>query len=172
MKIPLATVNVINQLSIAAPCPVGWDTMQGDDKVRYCRQCEKNVYDLSEMTSAEIIQLIQEKEGQFCAQLFRRHDGTVITADCPVGLRLRMWKRLRKSMAWAASIFAMIFLPGCPMGGGNMRSPKEYWVAPLSPQPIDKNPPALGALVPSDMGQRTGGNVVMPSEVQALPGQK
>lgn len=153
MKIPLATVNMINELAIAAPCPVSWDTMQGDDRVRYCGQCEKNVYDLSEMTSSEIIQLIQEKEGQVCAQLYRRPDGSVITADCPVGLRLRFWKRLRKRMAWAASIFAMIFLPGCP-GGGNLRRPPNEALTPLLHRPAtptDANPPVLGKVMPADL---------------------
>ncbi len=144
MKIPLATVN-INELAIAAPCPVAWHTMQGDDRVRHCEQCDKNVYDLSEMTAAEIRQLIEEKEGQFCAQLYRRQDGTVITADCPVGLRLRLWRRLRKSTAWAASLFAMIFLPGCPAGGNLRRPPQEQLTAlkALPPAPTDANTPTI-----------------------------
>lgn len=153
MKIPLATVNAINELAIASPCPVSWNTMHGDDRVRYCGQCEKHVYDLSEMTSAEIMLLIQEKEGQFCAQLYRRRDGTVITADCAVGLRLKLWKRLRKSVAWAASIFAIIFLPGCPMGGGNMRMPKDQLISVTPPKTpsSDPNPPMLGNILPPDV---------------------
>lgn len=139
MKIPLATVNLLNEITIAAPCPVTWNTMQGDDRVRHCGQCQKNVYDLSELTAAEVVELIQTNEGQLCIQLFRRADGTVITADCPVGMRWRIWnwriwKRLRKSMAWAASLFALVFLPGCPMGGGNMRMPDRGY-----PMALDAN---------------------------------
>jgi hypothetical protein len=35
------------------------------------------------MTAAEAAALIAGREGRLCARLFRRADGTVITADCP-----------------------------------------------------------------------------------------
>jgi hypothetical protein len=81
-----------------------------------------NVYNLSELTAVQAVQLIETKQDRLCVQLFRRRDGTLITADCPVGWRWRIFKLLRRRrMAWAASLFALVFLSGCPMpGGGNM----------------------------------------------------
>src|ERR1019366_8474260 len=106
MKIPLT-------ITIAAPCPASWNKMKGDEQVRHCDQCEQNVYNLSEMSAAEAVDLIQKKEGHLCVRLYRRTDGTVITSDCPVGLRWRNWKWLRKRRAWAAAFFAILFLPAC-----------------------------------------------------------
>src|SRR6516162_8887116 len=40
------------RLRVASPCPADWNAMQGDDRVRFCGQCEKNVYNLSAMTHA------------------------------------------------------------------------------------------------------------------------
>lgn len=73
-------------IRVATPCRAQWDKMTGDDKVRFCGSCAKNVYNLSAMTRDEAERLMREKEGNLCVQLHRRSDGTVITRDCPVGI--------------------------------------------------------------------------------------
>ena len=50
--------DLVNNLRIASPCPVGWDSMSGDNTVRYCHLCQLNVYNFSEMTTAEVEQLV------------------------------------------------------------------------------------------------------------------
>jgi hypothetical protein len=79
--------DLVNTLRIAAPCPMSWDSMVGDNRVRFCDKCQLNVYNTSLMSATETVQLIKEKEGRVCIQLYRRSDGTVITDNCPVGLR-------------------------------------------------------------------------------------
>ncbi|HVT13577.1 MAG TPA: hypothetical protein VHE55_15030 [Fimbriimonadaceae bacterium] len=76
----------IDNLQIAKPCPASWDEMSGDERVRHCALCRKNVYNLSAMSRDEIRRLIEEREGKFCARMFRRDDGKVMTSDCPKGL--------------------------------------------------------------------------------------
>jgi hypothetical protein len=61
--------------------------MVGDDRVRFCRECNLNVYNISEMTRQQVEALIATTEGRLCARLFRRADGMLLTRDCPVGLR-------------------------------------------------------------------------------------
>ena len=56
--------------------------MPGDDRVRSCSACSRLVYNLAAMTSDEALALIANREGRLCARLFRRADGTIITADC------------------------------------------------------------------------------------------
>ncbi|MBX9667173.1 MAG: hypothetical protein K2X93_06120 [Candidatus Obscuribacterales bacterium] len=88
---------VIDSIQIASPCPVDWESMDGDERKRFCGQCQLHVYNLKEMTAQEAVDLIAEGEGRVCVQLFRRKDGTVLTQDCPTGLaRLRraMWRRV------------------------------------------------------------------------------
>jgi hypothetical protein len=84
----------LEDIRIASPCKVNWDDMKGDNRSRHCEQCNLNVYNFADLTRAEISDLIAEKEGRVCARLYRRADGNIITADCPVGLR-----RLRMRMA-------------------------------------------------------------------------
>ncbi len=39
------------------------------------------------MTDQEAVKLIEETQGRLCGQIYRRKDGTILTQDCPVGLR-------------------------------------------------------------------------------------
>lgn len=59
--------------------------MDGDDHVRFCRECNRNVYNLSAMSETEARRIVEEREGRLCVRFFQRRDGTVLTSDCPVG---------------------------------------------------------------------------------------
>lgn len=82
----MTAAELINTIQIATPCSAEWGQMRGDDKVRFCEACRKSVYNLSAMSPDEAHATIQEKEGTLCIRLFRRHDGTVLHQDCPVGM--------------------------------------------------------------------------------------
>ncbi|HEY0385108.1 MAG TPA: carboxypeptidase-like regulatory domain-containing protein, partial [Pyrinomonadaceae bacterium] len=104
----------LESLRVASPCPVSWESMRGNDAVRFCQQCQLNVYDISRMTRPEAEALIAETEGRICARLFRRADGTVLTKDCPVGLRA--WRR-RISSRTGAALTALLSLLGASAFG-------------------------------------------------------
>jgi hypothetical protein len=89
---------MLEDVSIAAPCRASWEQMVGDEHVRFCGQCEKNVYNLSSLPREEAEALLVAKEGKMCVRLYKREDGTVLTNDCPVGVK----KRRRRRAALAA----------------------------------------------------------------------
>jgi hypothetical protein len=84
---------LLENVAIAAPCKADWDQMVGDDRVRFCRQCEKNVYNLSALPREEAEALLAAREGKMCVRLYKREDGTVLTSDCPVGAKRRRRRR-------------------------------------------------------------------------------
>lgn len=94
----------LDGLRIASPCKVSWESMTGDDRVRACASCKMNVYNLSDMTKTEAENLLTVSEGRVCVAFFRREDGTILTKDCPVGLRAI---RVRVAVA-AASLGAWL----------------------------------------------------------------
>jgi len=96
------SVDPLKSLRVAAPCPVAWETMAGDDRVRHCTLCSLNVYNFAEMTRDEVRELIERSEGRVCGRLYRRADGTVLTRDCPSGLRAVRQRVTR----WATSVIA------------------------------------------------------------------
>jgi hypothetical protein len=93
----------LETLRVASPCHASWEDMTGTGRVRFCHLCEKKVYNLSTMTREEGERLLAKSEGKMCVLMYRRQDGTVITQDCPVGLRRRRW-----AAVWVAAIVAAL----------------------------------------------------------------
>jgi len=91
----------LDNLRVASPCKESWAKMTGDDRVRACARCEKQVFNLSQMTRAEAEDLLASRGITACVRFYRRLDGTVMTQDCPVGA-----KNTRRSIAIAAGVVA------------------------------------------------------------------
>ena len=105
----------LSSVKIASPCSADWENMFGNDRRRFCGQCELNVYNLSDMTKREAEELINQTEGRLCVRFFRREDGTILTRDCPVGLKAI---RRRVSRLAKATLSAVIgFISGLGMYG-------------------------------------------------------
>ena len=100
-------------IGVASPCTADWATMNGDERVRHCALCNKNVYNLSAMTRSEVEALIKEKEGKFCGRFFRRADGTILTDNCPVALRA-----IRRRVRWIGAGLAGLFAFGAAVCWG------------------------------------------------------
>lgn len=99
--------DVVNRLRVASPCPISWEQMTGNDRVRFCQVCNLHVYNIAELTRKEATALVSDTEGRICARLFRRNDGTVITRDCPVGLRAIRRRVARTTGAIFATVVAL-----------------------------------------------------------------
>jgi hypothetical protein len=78
---------MLENIRIASPCSADWEKMRGNDRVRHCDLCNLNVYNFSAMTEPEIRKLLARREGLPCVRLHRRRDGTIITRNCPVGVK-------------------------------------------------------------------------------------
>lgn len=100
----------LQKLQIASPCYERWDNMKGDDRMRHCASCKLNVYNVRELTTAEVEELVQRTNGRLCVRMYRRWDGTVLTRDCPVGLQ-RVRVRMVAALATAASFVLVLLLP-------------------------------------------------------------
>src|SRR5689334_9195454 len=98
-------ISLVQQIQIASPCPASWEQMEGDDRKRFCYQCKLHVYNFSAMTTEEGEELIRQTEGRLCGRIYQRADGTIITADCPVGLA-----RLRQRTRWVIARVAAAVL--------------------------------------------------------------
>lgn len=108
----------LDDVRIATPCSARWQDMIGDDRVRHCEACDKDVYNIARMTRAEALALLTKgRPDGLCVRIFERADGTVLTSDCPVGMRR---KRVRRLAVLGAGISAAL-------GGG-----LYAWVEPAS----------------------------------------
>lgn len=89
--------NPLRNVRVAAPCPANWESMCGNEQVRFCAQCNLNVYNLSGMTRPEAEAFVTRAEGRVCIRFFRRADGSILTQNCPVG-----WRALKKRVSGVA----------------------------------------------------------------------
>lgn len=99
----------LDQLKIASPCPARWEEMTGDHRVRHCARCDLDVYNAAALTRDELYDLVRHKidtNTRLCAQLRDRGDGTIITADCRVGLAL-IRRRARVTGARVAAVIGL-----------------------------------------------------------------
>jgi hypothetical protein len=124
-----ARLPVLPNIRVATPCRADWEQMTGDERVRACGACNKSVYNLSSMTRDEAEALIIEKEGELCVRYFRRADGTILLADCTVGV-----KQTRKSRMIAAGITALLGVGGL-IAYKLTRPGAGYEVGKMAPMP-------------------------------------
>lgn len=118
----------INDLRIASPCTAEWDAMAGDNRVRHCALCNLNVYNFSEMTTREIRNLIAQREGRLCVRMFLRADGTILSRDCPRGLRAAA----RRVSLWASAALSTLMAIGCASAPVGEQSTIKPQASPLA----------------------------------------
>ena len=92
---PKTRLPLLDRVAIKTPCKASWNDMEGDDRVRFCCACSKNVYDLSAMTEdeAEAFLAFHLDDQDACVKLYRRPDGRILTSDCPRGAGTRHARR-------------------------------------------------------------------------------
>lgn len=136
----------LSRLRVASPCPASWNQMQGDERVRHCELCDLKVYNLTELTTTELYELFS-RGGRVCGRLYRRPDETVITRDCPVGLRA-----LRKRVARRAGALLGMLLGFSSLGYGQTGSKDQSQktgveVSRLTSRENDQQPGLAGTIV-------------------------
>jgi hypothetical protein len=153
----ISDIRFLDRVEVASPCPASWDGMKpvdADGAVRYCGECRLNVYNLSDMTSDQAEALLREHEGKrLCVAFFRRTDGTVLTRDCPVGLKIARRKavvqraRMVVSLSVAISSLVIPSLVGASPSGKQKPKAKIVIVRQKYELPVDRT---TGSLIASD----------------------
>ncbi|MDT7778372.1 MAG: hypothetical protein QOC99_884 [Acidobacteriota bacterium] len=69
------------RLTISKPCSVEWDSMAGNERVRFCAHCSLHVHNLSEITPARAMKLVLRSGGRLCLRIEQGPDGTPRTRN-------------------------------------------------------------------------------------------
>ncbi|HVG35245.1 MAG TPA: hypothetical protein VM911_19415 [Pyrinomonadaceae bacterium] len=131
----------LDHVRVAAPCSADWDAMVGTERARFCGQCRLNVYNLSGMTRREAEQLIAGSEGRLCVRFYRRADGTILTENCPVGLRA-LKRRLSRTASAAVSTI-LSFLAGLGLYTALDEREPVRAMGVVATKPVIADPPAV-----------------------------
>jgi hypothetical protein len=97
---------LLERVAVASPCSADWNSMTGDERARFCSQCQKHVYNIASMSAEEAEALLRAAGGEACLRIYRRADGTVLTSDCAVGARRRRRRRAVASLVGGGLVAA------------------------------------------------------------------
>lgn len=159
----------LDQIRVASPCSMRWDDLTpvgAGETVRHCGQCRLNVYNLSAMTREEATALVQNAEGRVCGAFFRRADGTVLTRDCPVGLRAARVRVVRMVGRVAAALGLLV--TGGALAGTKVRGEGGVRLGGMEPFATIR-----GWLVgpgPQQVQTMTMGDICVPANPAPTPG--
>ena len=56
----------IDSIRVGDPCTENWDEMTGNDRVRFCSHCAKDVNNFSAMTPRQAARLVRKSNGKLC----------------------------------------------------------------------------------------------------------
>lgn len=92
--------------------------MVGDERERLCKQCDKKVYNISDMTKAEAnALLVSKQEESTCYNFYLRPDGTIKTDNCP-----RILRPARDKLKWIAHACSFLLVGLCSFSEANGQS--------------------------------------------------
>jgi ankyrin repeat protein len=77
------SIHSFDRINIPAPCDADWDSMIGNDQVRFCEHCNLHVSNLSAMTRQQAMRLVERSEGRLCVRFVALTDGRVLTKQFP-----------------------------------------------------------------------------------------
>jgi hypothetical protein len=70
---------LLDSINVKIPCYESWEKMSGNDEVRFCSHCEKDIYNLSEMNRVEAEKLVKTSKGKICVRYVKTPQGKFIT---------------------------------------------------------------------------------------------
>lgn len=92
--------NFLNNLIIPSPCTADWNSMIGNDQVRFCEHCSLHVHNLSLLTRNQAERLVARANGRLCVRYDQDASGRPITL--PIGQKLhRIGRRVSRIAAGA-----------------------------------------------------------------------
>lgn len=155
----MSAKDLLHRLAVTSPCSQDWDSMIGNDRVRFCEHCSLHVHNLSEMTRAKALRLAENSQGRICIRYYRDLNGEVITQSVsPLLYQLR--RRVSRVAAGAFSATLSISAAVAQSPAGPQPS--------LNPVVQSADRWALGAAVAGTITDQNG--AVIPGASVALTG--
>lgn len=71
--------DLLDRLKVTSPCSADWNSMTGNDRVRFCEHCSLKVHNLSQMTPLEAARLVARSRGRLCVRYYSDSAGDIIT---------------------------------------------------------------------------------------------
>ncbi|MBA2341537.1 MAG: ankyrin repeat domain-containing protein [Pyrinomonadaceae bacterium] len=115
--------SLLDRVRIASPCSADWDSMTGNDEVRFCQHCNLHVHNLSGITRQRAEELVVKSQGRLCVRYRQTTHKKVLTAT-PLSKQRRTKER-------ASRLAASAFTAALSVSNAALQTPAQN----LRPQP-------------------------------------
>lgn len=105
----------LDSVDVKSPCNESWDEMFGNDEVRFCSHCAKNVHNLSAMTKKKAEELVKKSEGKLCVRYIKTPEGKLITASPTLTKITRRATIAASVLATSLTLSTMAYSQGEPI---------------------------------------------------------
>lgn len=75
----MSAKDLLDTIRVESPCETSWDSMIGNDQVRFCEHCNLTVNNLSQLTRKRALRLVRASKGRVCIRYHRGSDGSLVT---------------------------------------------------------------------------------------------
>jgi hypothetical protein len=140
MSRPLA---LLDEIEVASPCSAAWEAMPGDQRVRFCADCQRAVHDLSAHTRVEAESLLSAAEGRLCVRFERRGDGLILTRDCVQDVRRAPRRWLGIGLALGLLLASAVFWLSASLDGRGAKFLREVEPFRTVMEWVDPSPPTF-----------------------------
>lgn len=84
-------MKILDRIEVKSPCNESWDKMAGNDTVRFCSHCARDVHNLSAISALEAEELIQGSQGRLCVRYVKTPGGKLLSGPArkPVSIGRR-----------------------------------------------------------------------------------
>jgi ankyrin repeat protein len=154
----------LDRITIPKPCEADWDSMTGNDQVRFCEHCDLHVTDLSSMTRHQAMRLVAQSKGRLCVRFIQRPDGRLLTRKMPEQL-YRISRRVSRIAAGAftatlslSSAAAQTQSPSTLQSRGNVESVKTNYDREIV---VDEFSASVSGTIKTSEGELVSGATVV-----------
>jgi ankyrin repeat protein len=130
----------LDRITIPKPCDADWDSMVGNDQVRFCEHCNLHVNNLSNMTRLDAMRLVARSKGRLCVRYIKTLDGGVLSKGVPEKLH-RISRRVSRIAAGAFT--ATLSLTSAAAQGGSGQQPGALRQEPAVATATSQEPGAI-----------------------------
>ena len=104
-RTPRPRRSILERVRVVSPCKADWESMTGNEEVRFCDHCRKSVHDLSAMTRKDAQALVAKSNGRLCIRYRRSSDNRIITKDALPVLPVPLYRIVQRASPLTAGIF-------------------------------------------------------------------
>jgi hypothetical protein len=105
---------LLDRIGVKTPCNESWEEMTGNNDVRFCSHCSKNVYDLSSMTRIRAEKLVRDSNGHLCVRYVKDPRDKIVTAPPKLTLITRRATIAASALATSLALATLAYSQSDP----------------------------------------------------------